>query len=104
VVGVLRLRFSILERLASSVSMEAARFLVVLLRVDSRDPEEDGGGGGGGGGLGGRGPEDADKGAVGEVSDPCCLAVAGSASLVSLLVAMAERVRGPVIAEWWCRG
>jgi hypothetical protein len=77
--GVVRLRASILGRLASSVLMEAARFLVIGPEGVARG-EEDG------------------KGAAGEVSDPCCLATAAAAP--AGLAAMAERGRGPVGAEW----
>ena len=98
VLGVLKLRFSILGRLASSVLMEAARFRVIGRRGGSPEGASAGVGGGGG-------PEE-DKGAVGEVSDPCCLAAAtAGAAPAAGLAAMAERVRGPVGAEWcrcWC--
>lgn len=76
--GVERLRFSILGRLASSVLIEAARFLDIGARTDS---------------LG------AAAAAAGVVSDPCCLAGSAPAGLA----AMAERVRRPVDAET-CRG
>lgn len=85
--GVLRLKSSSLGRLASSVLIEAARFLVI--------------GPGGGAGSEAEDGKGAAAGAAGEVSDPCCLATAGAAP--AGLAAMAERVRGPVGAEG-CRG
>jgi hypothetical protein len=93
VLGVARLRFSILGRLASSVLMVAARFLVIERRRSSWEGSWSGGAGG---------PEE-DKGFAGEVSDPCWPAAAGGPTAPAGLAAMAERVRGPVGAGW-CRG
>lgn len=99
VLGVLRPRFSSFGLLASSVLMEAARFLVMAPRGMSLTEAEAWAVGGGGG----RGVPDADKGAaVGEVSDPCCLAPAGAAAPAGL-AAMTERVRG-ALKEEACAG
>ncbi len=125
--GVVRLRCSSLGRLASSVLMDAARFLGMGRRGESDDPVVSGGGEVGDGGPAGTvvvaeeeddETEEADeKGApaaeVGEVSETRGLA--SVSSLVATAVAapdtpdtpaglaamaMAERVRGLVGAEW----
>jgi hypothetical protein len=89
VLGVVRLKLAILDRLASSVLMEAARFLVIGCRVGSLPSS---------GGEGGEPTED--KGATRVavvVSDPRCLATAAGGGPPGF-AAMAERVMGPVNA------
>lgn len=111
VLGVLRFKLSIFGRFASSVLMEAARFLVIgpggpdeEAEAEAEEEEEEGGGRREGGNLADDDApaSDADD---GEVSDPCCLtpadaaapdAAVGPAGLVAA-AAMAERVKGPPV-------